>query len=82
MDLECGFELANWEDIGATTLLTAKEIMTARNCDLVDGDGLIIRVKGPSAAAVLRFTSPLNGNRREMGLGRIRHLARHSASDN
>jgi len=26
-------------------LLTAKEIIAARDCDLADGDGLIIRVK-------------------------------------
>ena len=53
-------------------LLTAKEIIAARDCDLVDGDGLIISVKGPSATAVLRFTSPVTGSRREMGLGGLR----------
>jgi hypothetical protein len=39
--------------------------MAARDCDLVDGDGLIIRVRGPSVTAVLRFTSPVKGSRRE-----------------
>lgn len=56
-------------------LLTAKQIVAARKGDLVDGDGLVIRVSGASANAVLRFTSPATGARREMGLGRIR---RHS----
>jgi hypothetical protein len=37
---------------------------SARDCDRVDGDGLIIRVKGPSVTAVLRFTSPVRGSRR------------------
>jgi hypothetical protein len=53
-------------------LLTAKQILVAANCDLVDGDGLVIRVKGPSVIAAFRFTSPVSGNRREMGLGSIR----------
>jgi hypothetical protein len=53
-------------------LLTAKQIVAAADCDLADGDGLILRVNGPSAAAVLRFTSPVTGGRREMGLGSIR----------
>jgi integrase len=53
-------------------LLTAKQIVAAADCDLADGDGLILRVTGPNAAAVLRFTSPVTGGRREMGLGSIR----------
>jgi hypothetical protein len=66
--MQIAFELANWEDVVPRHLLTAKEIIAARDCDLVDGDGLTIRVKGPSATAVLRFTSPIRGSRREMGL--------------
>jgi len=53
-------------------LLTAKQILAATDCDLVDGDGLVIRINGPKATAVLRFTSPVTGTRREMGLGRLR----------
>jgi hypothetical protein len=53
-------------------LLTAKQIVAASDCDLVDGDGLIVRVNGPSVTAVLRFTSPVTGSRREMGLGGLR----------
>jgi hypothetical protein len=53
-------------------LLTAKQILAATDCDLVDGDGLVVRINGPKATAVLRFTSPVTGTRREMGLGRLR----------
>ena len=43
---------------------------------LADGDyglgrGLILRVRGASAAFVFRFTSPTQHRRREMGLGRL-----------
>jgi len=50
-------------------LLTAKQIVAARDRDLVDGEGLIVRVKGISCTAVLRFTSPVSHKRRELGLG-------------
>ncbi len=62
-------------------LLTAKQILAAANCDLVDGDGLVIRVKGPSAIAALRFTSPVSGNRREMGLGKLRRESLAAAGE-
>ena len=62
-------------------LLTAKEIIAARDRDLVDGDGLIISVKGPSATAVLRFTSPVTGSRREMGLGGLRRESLAAAGE-
>jgi len=73
-------------------LLTAKQIVAAADCDLADGDGLILRVNGLNAAAALRFTSPVTGARREMGLGSIRRdslaavgeslaAARHAAED-
>ncbi len=50
-------------------LLTAKQIIAVRDRDLVDGEGLIVRVKGISCTAVLRFTSPVSHKRRELGLG-------------
>jgi hypothetical protein len=53
-------------------LLAARQIIAAADCDLADGDGLLIRVSGASVTAVLRFTSPVSGSRREMGLGSIR----------
>ena len=53
----------------------------AAGVDLVDGDGLIIRVKGPSVTAVLRFTSPVRGNRREMGLGGLRRESLAAAGE-
>lgn len=49
-------------------LLTAKQIVAARDRDLVDGEGLIVRVKENSCTAVLRFTSPVSRKRRELGL--------------
>ena len=69
------------EDVVPRHLLTAKEIIAARDCDLADGDGLIIRVKGPSATAVLRFTSPVTGSRREMGLGGLRRESLAAAGE-
>jgi len=50
-------------------LLTAKQIIAVRDRDLVDGEGLIVRVKGISCTAVLRFNSPVSHKRRELGLG-------------
>jgi len=50
-------------------LLTAKQIVAARDRDLVDGEGLIVRVTGVSCTAVLRFASPVSHKRRELGLG-------------
>src|SRR6266481_1404811 len=52
-------------------LLTAKQIVAARDRDLVDGEGLIVRVKETSCTAVLRFTSPVSHKRRELGLGLV-----------
>jgi hypothetical protein len=69
------------EDDVPRHLLTAKEIIAARDCDLADGDGLIIRVKGPSITAVLRFTSPVRGSRREMGLGGLRRESLAAAGE-
>lgn len=52
----------------ALHLLTVREIVAAGDGDHGDGGGLILRVRGPSASWVYRFTSPA-GRRREMGLG-------------
>ena len=48
--------------------LTVREVQAAREGDLSDGGGLLLRIRGESASWVLRFTSPA-GRRREMGLG-------------
>lgn len=49
-------------------LLTARQIQAAKDGDHTDGGGLLLRVRGDSAAWVFRYTSP-SGRRREMGLG-------------
>jgi integrase len=50
-------------------LLTAREVQAAGDGDHFDGGGLILRVRGASAAWLFRFTSPVTGKRREFGLG-------------
>lgn len=54
---------------GALHLLTTREVEAAADGDHNDGGGLLLRVRGGSAAWVLRYTSP-TGKRPEMGLGR------------
>jgi integrase len=49
-------------------LLTVRTLQTAADGDHFDGGGLLLRIRGKSAAWVLRYTSPA-GRRREMGLG-------------
>ncbi len=49
-------------------LLTARQLQQADDADHSDGGGLLLRVRGESAAWVFRYTSPA-GRRREMGLG-------------
>ncbi len=49
-------------------LLTARQLQAAQDGDHSDGGGLLLRVRGESAAWVFRYTSPA-GKRREMGLG-------------
>lgn len=49
-------------------LLTARQLQAAQEGDLSDGGGLLLRIRGESAAWVFRYTSP-GGKRREMGLG-------------
>ncbi len=48
--------------------LTAREVHAAQSGDHADGGGLMLRVNGPAASWVLRYTAP-TGKRREMGLG-------------
>lgn len=50
-------------------LLTARQVHTATEGVLSDGGGLELRITSKGAAWVLRFTSPITGKRREMGLG-------------
>lgn len=49
-------------------LLSSREVQVAGEGDHSDGGGLLLRVRGPSASWVLRYTST-TGRRREMGLG-------------
>jgi Arm DNA-binding domain/Phage integrase central domain len=57
-------------------LLSAREVLNARDRELSDGGGLLLRCSGPHAAWVFRYTSA-SGKRREMGLGAcVRHNAR------
>jgi len=56
-------------------LLSVREVLNARDKELSDGGGLLLRCAGPSAAWVFRYTSA-TGKRREMGLG---GCARHNA---
>lgn len=48
-------------------LLTVAAVKAASEGDHSDGGGLLLRIKGASAAWVFRYTAP-NGKRREMGL--------------
>jgi integrase len=56
-------------------LLSVRDVLNARDKELSDGGGLLLRCSGPRAAWVFRYTSA-TGKRREMGLGAC---ARHSA---
>jgi integrase len=56
-------------------LLTAREVFNARDRELFDGGGLLLRCSGANAAWVFSYTSAA-GKRREMGLGAC---ARHNA---
>lgn len=48
--------------------LTAREVLSASDGDHADGGNLVLRVRGPSASWVFRYSST-TGRRREMGLG-------------
>jgi hypothetical protein len=52
-------------------LLAPREVQTARDGNLYDGAGLMIRIDKGRASAMYRFLSPVRGTRREMGLGSI-----------
>lgn len=57
-------------------LLSAREVLDARDQELSDGGGLLLRCESTRAAWVFRYTSAA-GKRREMGLGAcVRHNAR------
>lgn len=56
-------------------LLSTREVLNARDRELSDGGGLLLRCSGMHAAWVFRYTSA-TGKRREMGLGAC---ARHNA---
>jgi hypothetical protein len=55
-------------------LLSARQVCNAREAELSDGGGLLLRCSGAQAAWVFRYTGAA-GKRREMGLGTC---ARHS----
>ena len=54
---------------GRLHLLAARQVLMAGEGDHSDGGGLLLRVRGSFASWGLRFTSPVTGKRREMGLG-------------
>ena len=56
-------------------LLSARDVLNARDKELSDGGGLLLRCSGDRATWVFRYTSA-TGKRREMGLGAC---ARHNA---
>jgi hypothetical protein len=45
-----------------------REVRVARDGDHPDGGGLFLRIAGPAASWIFRYTGP-NGQRRRMGLG-------------
>jgi len=52
----------------ARYLLSARQVQVAKEGDTFDGDGLVLRVRGMSAAWLLRYNAS-SGKRRELGLG-------------
>ncbi len=61
-------------------LLSTREVQAAKEGDHGDGGGLMLRIRGDSAAWVLRFTAP-SGKRREMGLGIVHRGSAAHAGD-
>ncbi len=49
-------------------LLSVRDVLNARDGELTDGGGLLLRCTDERAAWVYRYTAP-SGKRREMGLG-------------
>ncbi|MCW5624825.1 MAG: tyrosine-type recombinase/integrase [Burkholderiales bacterium] len=60
--------MAKRKQAARINLLSVREVMTARDGDISDGGGLLLRCSHETAAWVFRYTAP-NGKRREMGLG-------------
>src|ERR1700733_10508578 len=54
--------------VARLNLLSVRDVLNARDVELSDGGGLLLRCSGDYAAWVFRFTAP-SGKRREMGLG-------------
>jgi len=52
----------------ALHLLSPREVQVARDGDHPDGGGLFLRIDGPGASWIFRYTGP-DGRRRTMGLG-------------
>ena len=52
----------------ARYLLSARQVQVAKEGDTFDGDGLVLRVRGKSAAWLLRYNAS-SSRRRELGLG-------------
>ncbi|MFT8932821.1 MAG: integrase arm-type DNA-binding domain-containing protein [Acetobacter syzygii] len=51
--------------------LTARQVSTLKNGSLCDGGGLWLVAQGEAKSWYFRFTSPIMGKRREMGLGSV-----------
>lgn len=72
--------------------LTARQVSALKNGSLCDGGGLWLVAQASAKSWFFRFTSPVSGSRREMGLGSVHDLslvevrrraaeARHQLSD-
>lgn len=72
--------------------LTARQVSALKGGSLCDGGGLWLVAQGSAKSWFFRFTSPVSGSRREMGLGSVHDLslievrrrateARHQLSD-
>jgi integrase len=60
--------------------LGAGDILAAIDGDHSDGHRLLLRVRGSSASWIYRYTSPITGRRREIGLGSARRDDRDAAA--
>ena len=66
--------------VARINLLSAREVLNARDCELSDGGGLLLRCTAERAAWVFRYTAP-SGKRREMGFGTCERQNAQSAGD-
>jgi len=64
----------------AIEILKALQVKQARDGELSDGGGLLLRACGDAANWVLRYTAP-SGKRREMGLGPVRRSSLAAAGE-